>query len=123
MYARAVLTISWLLNPYQDLRNLTFTKCPSLRLLPSQRFLNATGKIQTNNYNHGHCGWSCTLISCFSSTILKRRNPIQYIFWLVEYGGTGAGGGGQPPVCDSFLFEVKRLKFSTEFIWDKINIL
>ena len=76
MYASSVLTISRLLNPYQHLRNLTFTKCPSLRLLPFQRFLNATGKIQTNIYNHGHCGWSCTLTLCFSSTILRRRNPV-----------------------------------------------
>ena len=87
MDTRAILTISRLLNQYQDVRNLIFTKCPSLRLFLAIRFLNATDKIQMNNYHHRHCGRSCTLASCFSSTILKCLNP-------THTGWCGAGGGG-----------------------------
>ena len=49
---------------------------------------------------------------------LKQLNPIHTgLFLAGVVPGGGGGGRFPPPPCNSFVFQVRRLKFCTELLW------
>ena len=76
------------------------------------------------------------LCSVISSIIKKEDNPLSKSAFLSResnltllapgfFGWCRTGGGGvfHPLLRNSFVFKVRLLKFCTELLWDKMNIL
>ena len=73
------------------------------------------------------CTWSWSL-----QTVSLNSLELEWKFYLTLFipdffgwcSTWGGGGGGVPPTpCDSFVFKNRQLKFYTQLLWGRINIL